>query len=202
MNYRAVNNRCALDLNNLNFNLPSTYTRKAILEILQESGFSVIDVDLVSLARTFIGVSQYRLKAAMNEAPHVFDCSSFTKFLYAQKGIWIPRLSIQQRKEGVSVDTLSPGDLVFTAGYRNFYETDPRENIGHVGVATEEKTVIHATNGDGGVVESIYEDFHAGEPRGIRRIIQPGTVTLEQINVEHLIETSDDFKWLVLRNAY
>jgi hypothetical protein len=202
MNYRAVDKRCALRLDSLNFNLPPTFNEKAILEILRVLGFIVIDVNIVELGRSFIGVSKYRLRARMAEAPQVFDCSSFTKFLYAQKGIWLPRLSIQQRREGVAVETPSHGDLVFTTGYRNFYETDPRDNIGHVGIATGEGTVIHATNGDSGVIESSYEDFHAGEIRGVRRIIQPGTVTLEQNSAEHLIENSDDFRWLVLKNVY
>ena len=198
MNYRAVGNRCAIQLDSLN--LPITLSKKAVLERLQELGFSLIDIDIASLARTFIGKSEYRLKATMDEAPHVFDCSSFTKYLYAQQGIWVPRLSIQQKSEGVAANSMLPGDLVFTTGYRNFYEADPRENIGHVGIATAEGTIIHATNGKGCVRESTYEDFHCGEPRGIRRIIQSRTVTLEQGKGQHLIETADDFRWLLLRN--
>jgi len=138
----------------------------------------------------------------MAEAPHVFDCSSFTKFLYAQAGIWIPRLSIQQRRYGDLVENMSPGDLVFTTGYRNFYETDPRENVGHVGMATRNGTVIHAMDRASGVIESTYDDFHSGEPRGIRRILRPGTITLVQMSDEHLIETSDDFRWLILKNVH
>ena len=202
MHYRAVGNRCAVHLPSLNLNLPPTYTEEAILEILQGLGFIVVDVDLEALARTFVGVSTYKLKASMDEAPPVFDCSSFTKYLYAQKGVWLPRLSVQQKRESVAADTPSPGDLVFTTGYRNFYDTDPRENIGHVGIATGVGTVIHATNGTGGVVESTYTDFNNHEPRGIRRILTPETFTLEQPNAEHLIETSDDFRWLILKNLY
>jgi NlpC/P60 family len=202
MNYRAVGNRCAVHLPSLILNLPPTYTEEALLEILQGLGFILVDVDLAALARTFVGVSTYRLRAHMDEAPPVFDCSSFTKYLYAQKGIWIPRLSVQQRREGTSIYTPSPGDLVFTTGYRNYYDTDPRENTGHVGIATEGGTVIHATNGEGGVTESTYGDFYSGQPRGIRKIILPGTITLEQTNPNHLIETSDDFRWLILKNLY
>ena len=69
MNYKAVKNRCAVHLPSLHLNLPPTYTEKAILEILQGLGFIVVDVDLEALARTYVGVSTYRLKASMDEAP-------------------------------------------------------------------------------------------------------------------------------------
>jgi NlpC/P60 family len=202
MNYRAVGNRCAVHLPSLNLNLPPSYDENALLQILQELGFSVVDVDLAALARTFVGVSEYRLKVTMEEAPKVFNCSSFTKYLYAMKGIWIPRLAVQQRQAGSLADKPSPGDLVFTTGYRTLFDTDPRDNIGHVGTATGRGTVIHAANSRERVIESTYDDFYSGEPRGIRRIILPGTITLEQTNPNHLIETSDDFRWLILKNVY
>jgi len=204
MNYRAVGNRCAVHLPTLVPSLPAIFAifdGDSLLKILREQHFNVVDVDLVSLARTFIGDCNYRLGATMEESPKVIDCSSFTKYLYAQKGIWLPRLSIQQRQKGISVEVPSPGDLVFTTGYRNFYEIDPQENIGHVGIATGEGTVIHATNVKGGVIESTWEEFNRGEPRGIRRIVLHGTITLEKANKYLLIETADDFRWISLKNT-
>ncbi len=202
MTYCAVGTRCALHLPSLNLNLPPTYDEAAVLEILCDHGFNVVPIDLITLARSLVGVATYRLKADLSEAPGVFDCSSFTKYLYAQKGIWIPRLSVQQRQIGSVTENPLPGDLVFTAGLRGYFDTDPRDTVGHVGIATADGTVIHAKNRTAGVVESTFSEFYESNPRGIRSLILPGTITLEQREPRHLIETADDFRWLILKQVY
>lgn len=47
--------------------------------------------------------------------PLGFDCSGFTKYVYAQMGITLPRVSAQQGTGGVGVsrEDMQPGDLVF-----------------------------------------------------------------------------------------
>lgn len=122
MHYRAVGNRCAVHFQSLALDLPDNYTEDIFLEILGYLGFCSIKVDVVFIARALLGVPSYRLGASLSEAPQFFDCSSFTKYLYAQKGIWIPRLSVQQRIQGMVVDTPVPGDLVFTTSFQNNYE--------------------------------------------------------------------------------
>ena len=195
MNYRAVGHRCAVHLPSLDLPL----TPKQIQTTLEKLNFFVLELNMVSLARSFIGISHYRLGATLNEAPDYFDCSSFTKYLYAHKGIWIPRLSIQQREKGVIVNCAARDDLVFTTGYRNFYDTDPHNNVGHVGIATDEGTIIHAADKYSGVIETTYTDFVQGNPRGFRRVVVPGTITL-QCPDNLLVETSDDLRWLILKN--
>jgi cell wall-associated NlpC family hydrolase len=156
----------------------------------------VVDVDIVTLARSFIGTSKYRLGVTPEEAPHTVDCSSFTKYLYAQKGVWIPRLSIQQREAGIETEIISPGDLIFTTGKNNLHNTDPKDNVGHVGIATAGGTVIHASYRSNGVTESSYEEFISGNPRGIRKVVNEMTITLE---CPRPIETSDDLRWFVVK---
>src|SRR3989338_2904939 len=100
MEYRAVRNRCAVDLNS--FDLP--ISRGEALAILAGKGFRIIEVDLVALARECIGKSRYWRGARPSQAPAVVDCSSFMKWLYGERGIWLPRLSIEQRAFGEAVN--------------------------------------------------------------------------------------------------
>src|SRR3989338_3495913 len=117
--YLAVGNRCAVDFNKLKLSVPL----EQALSILERKGFQKIDVDIIALARSFIGSAKYRRGARLSEAPEIFDCSSLIKWLYAQKGIWLPRRSIQQREMGeiVSLEDIIAGDLVFTSGRIDYY---------------------------------------------------------------------------------
>jgi len=144
MEYRSTANRCAVALNDLH--LP--VSRGEIMAILNSKKFKVVDVDIIVLARECIGVSKYRRGARLYEAPGVFDCSSFIKWLYAQRGVWLPRRSIQQRELGETIgpSELIAGDVVFTSGYINYYINDPTDGVGHVGVYTGDRTIIHAAN--------------------------------------------------------
>jgi len=200
MIFRAVGDRCAVDVAALN--LPIS-TDDAIA-LLSRSGFCAIDVDLVALARSCVGRSSYHRGARLVEAPDVFDCSSLMKWLYAQRGIWIPRRSIQQRScgERVEINALRGGDLIFTTGHIDYYDTDPEDGVGHVGIATGEETVIHAANSRVGIVESRMEAFLDGAKlRDIRRIIpHPERVITLRVPLRREVETSDDVRWIVLQH--
>ncbi|KKQ94039.1 MAG: hypothetical protein UT20_C0041G0007, partial [Candidatus Levybacteria bacterium GW2011_GWA1_39_11] len=144
MEYRAVGNRCAVILDSLH--LPISHEETLI--ILNHKGFVLVEVDIIALARQCIGISQYRRGARPSEAPLVVDCSSFIKWLYAQRGIWLPRRSIQQRELGevVNLDELVAGDVVFISGRIDYYHDDPANGVGHVGIATGYGTVVHAAD--------------------------------------------------------
>lgn len=203
--YRAVGKRIGLDLTRLG--LPLSWEQS--LEILLEQGFVPENRDIVKQARSCIGLSQYRIGCQYALAPETMDCSSFVKWLYAECGIWLPRLSIQQREYGriiQGLDYLQPGDLIFKGrrSKRSFYLSHPNDDVGHVGIASGEGTVMHATNPRQGVVEIPTEAFvGTGSPffRGVRRYLPDSIehfVTLE-IPPSHEIETVDDIKWLLLK---
>lgn len=200
MHYRAVGNRCAVCLADLG--IPASEER--CLSILREKGFTVIEVDLVSLARSRIGVSKYRRSAPLGEAPGTFDCSSFVKWLYGQKGIWLPRRSIQQRECGNAVqkEDLEAGDIVFVSGRIDYYVDTPADGVGHVGIATESQTVIHAANTKEGLIESPFEEFTISDRlRGIRRLIPTDRrVDTFLTPTEREVEWSDDIRWIILQN--
>ena len=200
IDYRAVGNRCAVHIPSLG--LPFG-TRRA-LNLLIQDGFKVLNIDMISLARDCMKESTYRRGARPSQAPKTVDCSSLMKWLYAQRGIWLPRRSIQQRELGTSVATrteIMAGDLVFVSGFIDWYYTDPSDGVGHVGIATGYGTVIHAADRNSGVIESAYNTF-VGESRlrGIRRYIPLNTNVLTLECPSHRsVEISDDIRWIILQ---
>lgn len=197
--YRAVGNYCAVDFKN--FDLP--ISQKEAMRILESKGFGVVNVDLISLARERIGTSKYHRNARLSEAPSVFDCSTFTKWLYAQRGIWLPRRSIQQRELGDIINPLNlrAGDLVFRSGHIDYFLGDPNDGVGHVGIATGEETIIHAANSKKGVIEVSANVFEKRDFRGARRIIpKDRSVFTFVAPADREIDTSDDIKWIILKS--
>lgn len=195
---RAVKNRCAVDLDELNLPIP----QPQILDILSAHRFKIIDIDLISLARQCISTSCYRRSARSSEAPSVVDCSSFIKWLYGERGIWLPRRSIQQRQLGefVSPQEIIAGDIVFVSGLIDYFFTDPTDGVGHVGIATGEDTVIHAANKKCGVIETPLAEFLNRGARGIKRYIPKNRKVLTiETPPEREVETSNDIRWIVLQ---
>lgn len=200
MEYRAVGNHCAVHIESLNLPISKDTT----IRILQNIGFDLVEVDIITLARQCINTSRYRRGARFSEAPEVVDCSSFVKWLYAQRGIWIPRRSIQQRELGevIDINNTIAGDLVFTLGYINYYNSDPRDGVGHVGIVTDDKTVVHAGGKRYHVVETDTTKFIGkSKLRGVRRYIPEDKEILTfKTPPNRDVETSDDIKWIVLQN--
>jgi cell wall-associated NlpC family hydrolase len=84
-----------------------------------------------------------------------FDCSGFTKYIFAKYGIGLPRVSRDQVRAGRSVAadfrSLRPGDLMFFA--------EPGETISHVAIYVGDGQIIHASSSVGGVG---YTDLNTG----------------------------------------
>lgn len=201
MEYRAVGNRCAITPNAVGVPV----SRSEVLAILIQKGFGLVNVDLVALARQCIGTSRYRRSARLREAPAIVDCSSFVKWLYGMRGIWLPRRSIQQRElgESVSFEELVAGDVVFVSGWIDYFHNDPANGVGHVGIATGERTIIHAANSKTNVVESSIEEFigATGKFRGVRRYIPKGVEVLTlETPADREVEIADDIRWIVLQS--
>ncbi len=196
--YRAVANRVAVDVQALQLPI----SNEEVLDILTKKGFRSIDVDITQEAQKCIGNAQYVLRAKMSQAPNIVDCSSFVKYLFGKKGIWLPRISIQQRECGevVNVQHISQGDLIFSTGKYNWFDKDPADNVGHVCIATSRETVIHASCIHKGVEEiSILKYLQPNRFRGVRRIM-PKNHTLLTLEIPpHVeVETADDLRWIVL----
>ena len=200
MEYRAVGDRCAVDLDLLH--LP--VSNKVALAILIKKGFKILEVNLVDLARQCIKTSKYRRGVKPSEAPARVDCSSFIKWLFGQRGIWLPRRSIQQRElgESVSFEEIARDDVVFASGWIDYYHDNSLDGVGHVGIATGEETVIHAANNKANVVESSLKSFASKAGfRGIRRYVsRDKTVLTLETPTAREVEIADDMRWIILQS--
>jgi cell wall-associated NlpC family hydrolase len=87
------------------------------------------DAKIVAYARQFVGV---RYSYGGTSPATGFDCSGFTRFVYAHFGIDLPHYSGSQFQMGRAVSQLRPGDLVFFDG------------LGHVGLYVGGGRFIHA----------------------------------------------------------
>lgn len=161
--------------------------------ILTKLGFTHNIVDPIAQvlgeAPKYVGVP-YKLGASvLREAPHAFDCSSFSSWLYAQAGISIPRISIDQYvwADVVEEGDLQPGDLIFSNAEVGNVWTESQEfvpgtpeprGISHLGIYLGEGNVIHATTDLTGTVmiQKLTEAsrFNDGKIVGYRRVAKAG----------------------------
>ena len=97
---------------------------------------SALGEQIVALAKQYLG-TPYVLGG---NGPSSFDCSGFTKYIYAQFGYTLNRTATDQLQNGVSIsrDELQPGDLVF---FR--YRTS--KPVSHVGIYIGGGEFIHAS---------------------------------------------------------
>lgn len=197
MIFYATSGRCVVDYSALHLPL----TQEQVHAVLAEYGFTEVLVDLVKFARAYSGVSRYHRGISVRQAPQIVDCSSFMKWLYAQRGIWLPRYAVQQRTyltHVVGRDCLQSGDLVFASRKHGLYDKDPHDRVGHVGMMMNPSSVIHASQ-DHGVRQTPLKTFlKGGVWRGARRVIlDPDQVRTFTIPETQVVESSDDIRWLL-----
>ncbi|OAS19668.1 C40 family peptidase [Paenibacillus oryzisoli] len=125
-----------------------------------------LKAELILTAQKYLG-TPYLFGAKYGQTK-TMDCSSFTKTVFADYGITLPRVSRDQAKEGtfVSKSNLQTGDLVF------FTTPDSGKNIGHVGIYVGNGMMIH-TYGEGGVkFTSMNKEWWADHYVTARRVIK------------------------------
>ena len=117
--------------------------------------------DLISYARSFIGVLPY--KTAGSSLINGTDCSGFTQQVFKKFGISIPRDSRSQYAEAIKISEaeLQPGDLIF-------YGSSP-STIYHVGIYSGNGTIIHNTRTGDFVRE---HDYHYAKAYGFGRYLR------------------------------
>lgn len=90
-----------------------------------------------------------------NSPSEGFDCSGFTKYIFAKNGVSLPRTSREQSRVGTPIAadfrSLRPGDLMFFA--------EPGEAISHVAIYAGDGVILHASSSVGGVG---YTDLNTG----------------------------------------
>jgi cell wall-associated NlpC family hydrolase len=95
------------------------------------------------------------------ESPSGFDCSGFTRYVFAHFGITLPHYTFGQYDLGRSVSrwSLEPGDLVFFDG------------VGHVGLYIGDGRFIHAPHTGTRVSVDSLTGWYGGRYDGARRVL-------------------------------
>ncbi|OWR31709.1 hypothetical protein CDO73_04290 [Saccharibacillus sp. O23] len=102
---------------------------------------------IIASALSLQGITHYGF--GKNEAPVLFDCSSFTRYVFGLSGVNIPVGTAYQKDVGIAVDKdqWQKGDLLF------FWSSVPGL-IGHVGIYDGEGHLVHNSASKNGVVVS------------------------------------------------
>jgi hypothetical protein len=96
---------------------------------------------------------------------------------------------------------IKAGDVIFASGAIDYYMNDPSDGVGHVGIATDNCSVIHAANSKVNIIESDISDFMGSKFRGARRygICDKDVLTL-QVPRSRDVEIDDDLRWIILQS--
>lgn len=119
------------------------------------TSYSAIANQIESIAKSHLN-KPYRWAA---NGPHDFDCSGFTKSVFSNNGIELPRRAKEQAKVGqyVTKNQLRKGDLVF-------FDSSKSAEIGHVGIYLGNGAFIHASSSKHkvviGTIDSGYHSKH------------------------------------------
>jgi peptidoglycan DL-endopeptidase CwlO len=107
---------------------------------------------VLRIADSYIGV---KYVWGGNTPSEGFDCSGFTKYVFAKYGITLPRTSREQVHAGTAVApdfrALRPGDIMLFA--------EPGQAISHVAIYAGNGRIIHSSSSVGGVG---YTDLNTG----------------------------------------
>lgn len=122
-----------------------------------------VAADIIRLARRMIGI--------------VMSPTGFVVCCFLETGIILPDELLALHREGESVlgSDLLTADLIFRTGRHDaFHPGDRRYGVGHVGIYSGERTVLHASLSEGCVCEDLIDvffDAENGHFRGTRRIV-------------------------------
>ena len=118
----------------------------------------IISNQVVNYALNFVG-NPYVYGG--NSLTNGTDCSGFTKLIFAEFGIYLPRTAFEQGYSGVRVglNNIMPGDLVLS-GYGG--------TIGHVAIYIGNNKLVHALNSNVGIVVT---DLYIMPILDVRRVI-------------------------------
>lgn len=96
---------------------------------------TVTGADIVRAARNYLGVRY----VWGGDTPRAFDCSGFTRYVFARYGITLPRTAHEQAAFGDAPfpGDLRPGDLLFFSG---------GQGAQHIAIYVGGDTIIHASS--------------------------------------------------------
>ncbi len=97
--------------------------------------------------------------------PGGFDCSGYVRYVFAQAGIYLPRMADEQYEAGYPISTseLAAGDLVFFSTYTY--------GVSHVGIYLGDGNFIHASSSRGVTISNLGDYYWCDCYVGSRRIM-------------------------------
>lgn len=115
---------------------------------------------ILSIANRYIGVPY----VFGGTSPSGFDCSGFTRYVYAKVGIDLPRMADEQYSVGreISMANLQPGDLVFFTTYL--------PGVSHVGIYMGNHQFINASN-EGVSIADMDSSYWSSRFVGAKRVV-------------------------------
>ena len=133
----------------------------------KESFVRVPEDELITYAKSFLETKYIY----GGDTPQGFDCSGFTKYVFAKFGISLPHeadLQIGTGSEVPTMEDLLPGDLVF-------FKTMGSATINHVGIYLGDYRFINASSGYGAVrISPLDTGYYYNCYAGGRRLAIPG----------------------------
>lgn len=141
---------------------------------------SAISARVLNTADQYVGV---KYTWGGNTPSSGFDCSGFTKFVFARHGIALPRTSREQSRAGTGVgldpDNFVPGDILLFA--------EPGEAISHVAIYVGNGQIIHSSSAYKGVnylnLNTSRGDWYVQNMVAVRRLTANGRSLVQSLDV-------------------
>ena len=121
--------------------------------------------ELIAYAKSLFGIKY----VYGGQSLQGFDCSGFTRHVFAKFGINLPRRADLQMEAGMAVgsrEDLLPGDLVF-------FMTGVSAKVNHVGIYVGDGLFIHAATRSGVRVDPLNSGYYKNYYVAGRRLIKP-----------------------------
>ena len=138
---------------------PNPIANEAVpVQVLKEG--HMMDGTFIQHALHLIG-SPYKWGGS---TPNGFDCSGFLKYVFAEKGINIPRTVSEIWNYGIDVNKPSIGDLVFFQTYK--------PGPSHAGIYIGDGRFIHSGSSKGVTISKLSQSYWSKRYLGSKRIVQ------------------------------
>lgn len=141
---------------------PKNYIPRATNNYRPTNSTSNILNNIENTAKSLLG-TDYKYGA---NGPYQYDCSSFTKHVFAKQGINIPRVSKDQAQRGqyVQARQLQKGDLVF-------FDSKKSAKVSHVGIYLGRGDFIHASSSQDKVtISNLSSNYYSKHFKWGRRV--------------------------------
>ena len=141
---------------------PATYSALLGRDMPDVSrGSSILARRIVQTSMQYMGVPY----VFGGTTPSGFDCSGYVRYVFAQAGIYLPRMADEQYYSATPISTaeLRAGDLVFFSTYTY--------GPSHVGIYLDDGQFIHASSSRGVSIASLGNSYWSSTYIGARRAL-------------------------------